>query len=86
MKDLIIEFKVYRIDGGVRYESGEQFIEFLGDSQKGMITSSTSLDGTYERDEYDDMYFITEGSDEYIGSTELNFAINFLAEANGNPK
>ena len=82
MKDLIIEFKVYRIDGGVRYESGEQFIEFLGDSQKGMITSSTNLNGSYERDEYGDLWVIGNGSDEYVGSTELNFAINFLAELN----
>lgn len=82
MKTLITEFKVFRIDGGVRYESGEHFIEFLGDTQKGTIASSTTLDGSYERDEYDDLWVIGNGSDEYVGSTELNFAINFLAELN----
>lgn len=82
MKSLLTEFKVYRVDGGVRYESREHFIEFIGDAQKGMITSSTNLNGSYERDEYGDLWAIGNGYDEYVGSTELNFAINFLAELN----
>lgn len=81
MKDLITEFKVYRIDGGVRYESGEHFIEFMGNRDSGDINTSDGLIGVYERDEYADLYVVSEGESEYIGATELHYAIDFLAEA-----
>lgn len=81
MKELIIEFKVFRVDGGVRYESGENFIDFIGDLNSGSVITTDGVIGTYERDEYADLYVVSEGEYEYIGATELHYAIDFLAEA-----
>lgn len=79
MKQLIIKFEVFQVDGGVRYESGDSYIEFIGCTQDGNIHSSRGTIGRYERDDFGDLYVCDEDlSKEYIGQTELHYAIDFL--------
>ena len=79
MKELIVTFAVFRVDNGIRYESGESFIEFIGSTQDGTIDSSQGSLGRYDRDECGDLYVYGEGLSEYVGQTEFHYAMEFLA-------
>lgn len=80
MKSFVFGLKVFQIENGTRFESGESFIEFTGTSQSGIIGSSKGILGSYESDEFGDLWISTkEDPPEFVGLSELpHYAMDFL--------
>lgn len=80
MKELILSIEIYKLDNGIRYESKDKYIEFIGDESSGNVISSNGHIGQYERDEFGDLWIDTDHDREFIGGRAIHYVIDALTK------